>query len=379
MTIMKRRIAIIENSRGITGALRAIVATGKELNKIFDLVFILPAGSSGIAFVKAEGFFNVYEMPMRELSRRWSDVVFYIPILLLNAFRLRRIVEREKIDFIHNNDFFNLLPLSLLVVRSFRPYICHVRFLPDRFPSLLVALWLKLHLRFATNLVAVSKAVEHLLPKDAKIKQIYDPMPFEPFKDESIYPNDGIKRFLYVANFSPGKGHDTALKAFAFCKRRIPGWKLRFIGGDLSHSKGIQYANQLKLLSQELGISNLIEWGGFTKFVDKEYLKADIVLNFSESESLSLTCIEAMIFRKPVIATRCGGPEEIIRDKESGLLVRNRDYLHASEAMETLALSPELRERFSIAGHQFVVEHFSAKYTSGFLVSLFCNLERLTK
>ena len=62
----------------------------------------------------------------------------------------------------------------------------------------------------------------------------------------------------------------------------------------------------------------------------RSHMKAcDIYVQPSISEGLGKTVIEAMAYSKPIIVTRCGGPEEIIQDQMSGEVVpvKNADAL----------------------------------------------------
>ena len=101
------------------------------------------------------------------------------------------------------------------------------------------------------------------------------------------------------------------------------------------------------------------EWLKFSSFTDKEIKAADIVLNFSEAESFSMTCAEASFYGRPVIATRCGGPEEIILHEKTGLLVKNRDVNEMTVAILLLASDKEKRIQFVIDGKKYVQEKFS--------------------
>ena len=76
-------------------------------------------------------------------------------------------------------------------------------------------------------------------------------------------------------------------------------------------------------------------------------MSCDVVLNFSESESFSLVCLEALANGKPLIATKCGGPQEIIRHLENGILVENKDVLAMSQAIIKLAVEPTLITKLS--------------------------------
>lgn len=94
---------------------------------------------------------------------------------------------------------------------------------------------------------------------------------------------------------------------------------------------------------------------------DLEKLMKDsyALLNFSEAESFSMTCSEASYFGTPVIATRCGGPEEIIVDNITGLLVNKKDVDGMMDAMLKLANDTVLRNQFSLAARDYVRKKFS--------------------
>ncbi len=107
-----------------------------------------------------------------------------------------------------------------------------------------------------------------------------------------------------------------------------------------------------------------IEWAEFTDDVEREYKHADVILNFSESESFSITCLEALYFGRPLIATDCGGPAEIIDNMESGWLVKNKNIDEMAEAMLSLATNEVLRESFSVEGRIRSREKFGLEKTS---------------
>ena len=59
------------------------------------------------------------------------------------------------------------------------------------------------------------------------------------------------------------------------------------------------------------------------------------------------------------IATRCGGPEEIIIDKQTGLLVPVKDTGAMCDAILTLANNADLRETYATAAQKYVRSRFS--------------------
>ncbi len=90
------------------------------------------------------------------------------------------------------------------------------------------------------------------------------------------------------------------------------------------------------------------------------YAAADIWLCPSETEGFSLPPLEAMACRCPVVATRCGGPEDFVQDGKNGFLVPVGDVEAMAERIVTLVTNGPLwrrmsdeaymtRERFSLA------------------------------
>src|SRR5688572_29023724 len=95
----------------------------------------------------------------------------------------------------------------------------------------------------------------------------------------------------------------------------------------------------------------------------EEYQRAAFVLNFSESESFSMTVLEAMYYGRPVVATRSGGPSEIIDQNESGILVDLKDVTAMANAIEYLIDNPEKRERMAHQAYERVRRKFSFENT----------------
>ena len=82
---------------------------------------------------------------------------------------------------------------------------------------------------------------------------------------------------------------------------------------------------KMEELIQKLGLNENVKMFGWIKDRRKlfEILKESDILVFTSKpgEGLGLTILEAMSQGLPVIATKCGGPEEVIKDGISGYLV----------------------------------------------------------
>jgi glycosyltransferase involved in cell wall biosynthesis len=272
---------------------------------------------------------------------------------------LRKIVSKEKVDIVQVNDFYNLLGAALKVTGYKGKLLTWVRFLPQAMPSALGKLWIAAAQKYAHKIVAVSDAVLRQLPPSSKNIRLYDPVQLDERHIEQ--PGDSREdiRLLYLSNFTRGKGQEHAIGAFSMAYQQNENLRLRFMGGDMGLEKNRAFKQELRERVKQLNLEHVISFHDFSADPEKEIKTSDIVLNFSEGESFSMTCLESAFYGTPVVATRCGGPEEIIRDGETGLLVDRKDIHRMAEAVLQLASDVNMRNRFSIAGKAYVREQFN--------------------
>jgi glycosyltransferase involved in cell wall biosynthesis len=358
-----KKILVVENSVHVTGALKSVCRTAYDLRNHFEFVFVVPTRSKGRSWIESKGFTKIYELPLLEISKRPASLLLYIPMLLKNSLALSRIARRENVDLVHINDLYNLILPTAKIFGLSVSYICHVRFLPEKFPPRLFDFWINIHLRYSKGIVAVSKFLGRKLPKHPSITVIYNELPVEERYPEGVprLPNPTI---LYLSNVIIGKGHAYAIESFAMIHKSFPDWRLRFVGGDMGLAKNKLYRRELQQLCEEHGISDKTDWIDFTEDVEREYRQAEMALNFSESESFSITCLEALFFGCPIVATESGGPAEIIDHNISGFLVPKGELGSMVEHMQKLMSDKKLRERFAAEGARIVRSRFSVENTS---------------
>lgn len=99
----------------------------------------------------------------------------------------------------------------------------------------------------------------------------------------------------------------------------------------------------LKAKAESLGISGMVRWLGFTSDIPKVLAALDIYVQPSINEGLSLSILEAMSAGVPVIATRVGSADEIIKDKKTGILIPPKSISHMEDAIRWMIENPDLR------------------------------------
>jgi len=157
-----------------------------------------------------------------------------------------------------------------------------------------------------------------------------------------------------VGNIRTPKAYDVLLKSAALVLARVPNCHLAIVG------QGDESAMQpLRELSASLGIAARCHFLGFRKSTPALYRNFDVFVSSSRSEGLSLAFLEAMATGLPVVATRSGGPQEVIDPDVSGVLVPIEDPEALADGLRRTLTDAELRVRLGQAARERVVSAFS--------------------
>jgi glycosyltransferase involved in cell wall biosynthesis len=116
-----------------------------------------------------------------------------------------------------------------------------------------------------------------------------------------------------------------------------------------------------------LDLGDTVRFLGFREDVAGVLEDLDIYVSSSTAEGFSLTTVEAMASGVPVVATRSGGPEEIVEDGVTGVLVPTHSPEKLAEAIHELAQDPARRRRMAdaartAAGKRFAIATMLRKY-----------------
>ncbi len=215
---------------------------------------------------------------------------------------------------------------------------------------------------FASQICCVSHWVlsemkRHLPLQAPKMRCIYNGLPMTEVEPAPLPFSPPI--LLAFGRLAPEKGFETAIRAFALLKKRGSPAQLIVAGGGPQRPA-------LEHLAHELGVA--VQFTGVLS--DEEVLatfnRATLVLVPSIIESFGLVILEAMQFRRPVIASRVEGIPEVVADGETGLLVPALDPEALCSAIESLLNDPERARKLGLKGReraeQFTLEQNVAQH-----------------
>lgn len=154
-----------------------------------------------------------------------------------------------------------------------------------------------------------------------------------------------------VARFHPVKDHAMLLRAFAAAAAQVPRVELLLAGdGPLRQT--------LEDQARALGIGDKVRFLGVRSDVPTVLRAADVFALTSVSEAASLTLLEAMASRLPVVVTAVGGNPEIVENGVHGYVVPRGDDAAAARAFVSLLEDPTRAAAMGDAGRRRVSEHY---------------------
>ncbi len=157
-----------------------------------------------------------------------------------------------------------------------------------------------------------------------------------------------------VGNIRKAKAYDILIKAAALLTKSSPHYKF-VITGQGSNS----LEQELQQLVTELDLQNHVFFLGFQSDTPRILRNLDIFVQSSSSEGFSISIVEAMASKLPIVATRSGGPEEILTHDQNAIMVETGNPEKIATAIESLVEDAVLRKRLSQNAFEHAHETFS--------------------
>ena len=153
-------------------------------------------------------------------------------------------------------------------------------------------------------------------------------------------------RIIAAGRLTNQKGFERLIYAFAQITNQCPEWHIDIFGdGDDK-----QYLNDC---ISKGNLQNKVFIHPSTSHIYDEYMNSDFYVMSSRYEGLPLVLIEAMSCGLPCVSFRCKyGPEDIIEDGKTGLLVKDGDIKDLAQKILWMCQHEEQRIAMSISARK---------------------------
>lgn len=280
---------------------------------------------------------------------------------IFTILELRRLVKKhnyskyKKIIFISNQNYANIVTiLALGKIKNIKKIAIERTPLHELdtfedfkkfFKSKIIKFLMKLCYKKFDKVVCISKNIQNNLKKftNKNITTIYNPS----FNNSKISRKINLKKplILNVGRLEKSKDQITLLRAINLIKNKVS-FNLLIIGSGSQKKKLKSYISTNKLNH----IVKIIK----TQNVKYYYKRASIFVLSSKYEGFGNVIIEAAAFKIPIISSRCGGPEEILKNGKFGDIFAPQDYI---------TLSKKILNNLKSKSKKFIPRHELKKYS----------------
>lgn len=177
-----------------------------------------------------------------------------------------------------------------------------------------------------------------------------------------------------VGRYCHVKGHDVFLEAMAELARTFPRLAVVLVGAAVL--PGDDREREIERRIHAAGLAGRVIRTGFRADAATLIGALDVLVCASTQESFGLTLVEAGAAGVPVVATRCGGPEEIVVDQVTGLLVPVGDSAALAAAVARLLADPAKARAMGRAAAWHVRRHFDLRPMVARLTDLYQSVAR---
>jgi glycosyltransferase involved in cell wall biosynthesis len=184
---------------------------------------------------------------------------------------------------------------------------------------------------------------------------------------ERSYNRGNRMRILFMSRFTPQKGLELLMRAFAKVKDSYPDWVLVCAGGGDS-----EYLQKLHDLAHQLAIYQKIIWTGYLSGTEKwsALLTANLFVLPSYSESFGIAAAEALVSGCPsILSDQIPFAGDAANARGARIVKCEIDSL--TDALLCLCGDANERQTLSVNGRQFAQKRFSPEAIGTRLLELY--------
>lgn len=378
-------ILFIHQSAELYGSDKTLLLLLRHLDKtrFFPVVILPNEGPLKIELEKEN--IKVVIAPVLKLYRKFfspKNILKFIKDIKKGIETLDALNTQHHFDIVYSNTLAVLLGMIYAKKRKIKhlwhvhEIIVHPKFIASIFPKFL--------LHYSDLVVSNSFATEkNLIDKAPKlasksvviyngIEQNTTIITFGCKADFGFKETDLI--VTLVGRISRLKGHKLLLDIFTNYLIQYENVKLLFVGSPVEEQE--YYLEEIENTIIRNKLEKRIKIVPFSKDLNTIWSITDIaVMPSTEAESFGLVAAEAMLAKKPVVASNLGGLSEIVINNETGYLFDPKNKLDLFKAISNLIENPLSRTEFGEKGHERVVQEFSIEKHVQQFEAVFQNLQ----
>jgi glycosyltransferase involved in cell wall biosynthesis len=359
------RILYVNQTAQVSGAERSLLSLLKGLERDPEPLVGCPPGE--LAEVVREMGIEVAPIVGTQASFRLHPIHTSrgLAEMARSSLQVRHLASSFAADLVHANTSRASLLALLARRRSGPPVLAHIRdWVPEgRFSRFVLGVIARRADMVVANSAYVARQFDGL-PLRQPVRVVHNPVDLERF-DPASADGSAVRRELgvpgdalvlaVVAQLTPWKGQDDAIRAFAALPASDRETILLLVGSAKFAGPGTQFDNvafegRLRRLATELGVAERVRFAGERSDIPDVLAATDVLLMPSWREAFGRIAIEAMAMGVPVAATDVGGPAEIVRPDIDGLLLPPRDPVAWSRGLGPLLEDARKREEMGERG-----------------------------
>lgn len=248
--------------------------------------------------------------------------------------KIRSVIQENKPDVVLTMPEDTGIYAILALIGTGIPVYVSERNNPWVMPNVKITRFLrKLAYPFAKGIIFQTEMAKSFFPEHIQKKGIVLQNPVDATRIPEPYTGERKKVFVAVGRLELQKNFPMLIKAFSEFHKEEKDYQLIIYG------EGKERTNLEKLIKQ-LNLEGTVSLHGRNKDVLNAIKDSAAFILSSDYEGMPNALIEAMCMGMPVISTDCpsGGPRELIRNGENGLLIDVNDVEGMKKAMKQLVV-----------------------------------------